>query len=206
MPKVPPFTPEATIGPFYPFLFTERMPAAPAIALSGIVHRPQGQPILLFGRVVDDGGVGIRNMILESWQANAQGRYRHPMDRSDAPLDPAFDGFARVRTDANGMYRLHTILPGGHSSPDSPAIQRAPHIRLTIFGSGIDRIVTTAFFEGEAANHADPLLCSIADETARARLVARRTPQTDADGVRAYRFDIILRGSGETPFFDDWQR
>ncbi|MEQ9331802.1 protocatechuate 3,4-dioxygenase subunit alpha [Thalassobaculum sp.] len=203
----PTFTPEATIGPFFPFRFTDgsEWQALPA---PGTGRRADGAPVALTGRILDCHGIGIRNMIVESWQANAHGRYRHPDDghsdhQGDAPLDPAFDGFARVRTDADGGFRIATIKPGAHPAVSGNAM-RAPHLRLTVFGSGIDRLVTFAYFDDEPANPADPLLASLA-EPDRGRLVARRSPAEDADGFAAYRLDIVLRGDAETPFFDDWQ-
>lgn len=198
---MPPFTPEATIGPFFPFPFTEERRWSP-LPSPGVPLRPDGQRIVLSGRILDCHGAGIRNMLLESWQANAHGRYRHPDDRGTAPLDPAFDGFARVRTGADGDYRLETVMPGRHPGADGRAM-RAPHLRFTVFGSGIDRLVTFAFFEGEPLNDGDPLLLSL-DAPDRARLVARRVADDDAGGGGAYRLDIVLRGDLETPFFNDW--
>lgn len=199
---MPTFTPEATIGPFFPFPFTEGQEWR-ALPPAGTGHRPDGTPVAVTGRIVGSDGAGIRNMIVESWQANAHGRYRHPDDRGDRPLDPAFDGFARVRTDADGGFRIATVKPGGHPAA-AGNVMRAPHLRLTIFGSGIDRLVTFAYFDDEPSNPADPLLASL-EEPDRTRLVARRSPSDDADGCAAYRLDIVLRGEAETPFFDDWQ-
>jgi len=199
---MPTFTPEATIGPFFPFPFTEGQEWQ-ALPPAGTGHRPHGVPVALTGRILDSDGAGIRNMIVESWQANAHGRYRHPDDRGDRPLDPAFDGFARVRTDADGNFRIATVKPGGHPAAVSN-VMRAPHLRLTVFGSGIDRLVTFAYFDDEPSNPADPLLASL-EEPDRTRLVARRSPSDDADGYAAYHLDIVLRGEAETPFFEDWQ-
>ena len=198
----PQFTPEATIGPFFPFAFTEGAEWR-ALPAPGTGHRADGAPVVLAGRILDCHGAGIRNMIVESWQANAHGRYRHPDDDGDAALDPAFDGFARVRTDADGGFRIATIKPGAHPAVSGNAM-RAPHLRLTVFGSGIDRLVTLAYFDDEPGNPADPLLASL-EEPDRSRLVARRSPTEDEDGATAYRLDIVLRGEAETPFFDDWQ-
>lgn len=198
----PRFTPEATIGPFFPFPFDETVPRSAALLSPGVIHRPDGQPIAVAGKVLDSAGVGIRNMIVESWQANAHGRYRHPLDWDGGDLDPAFDGFARIRTDAEGSFRLETIKPGARPCVGVPAM-RAPHLRLTIFGSGIDRLVTFAYFEDEPLNDEDPLLASL-DTGLRPRLLARRCLADDAGGVASYRFDIVLRGEAETPFFDDW--
>ncbi len=199
---MPTFTPEATIGPFFPFAFTEGADWQ-ALPAAGTGRRPDGVPVAVTGRILDCHGAGIRNMIVESWQANAHGRYRHPDDRGDRPLDPAFEGFARVRTDADGRFRIATVKPGAHPAATSN-VMRAPHLQLTIFGSGIDRLVTFAYFDDEDGNAADPVLASL-DAADRERLIARRVPEDDADGCAAYRLDIVLRGDAETPFFDDWQ-
>ena len=94
------------------------------------------------------------------------------------------------------------MKPGGHPCPTGTS-SRAPHLRLTIFGSGIDRLVTFLYFDDEASNADDPVLASL-EEPVRSRLIARRRDADDADGFAAYRLDIRLRGDGETPFFDDW--
>lgn len=198
----PPFTPEATIGPFFPFAFTEVMPGSAAVPGPGLSQRPDGRPVVLAGRILASDGIGVRNMILESWQANAHGRYRHPDDRSDRPIDPSFQGFIRVRTSASGQFRLETIKPGAHPCADGSAT-RAPHLRLTVFGSGIDRLVTFVYFDDEAQNAGDPVLASL-EEPLRARLIARRCADDDGDGFTGYRLDLVLRGEDETPFFDDW--
>lgn len=198
----PPFTPEATIGPFFPFAFVDAMPASAARPSPGVTLKPAGQPVVVTGRILGSDGLGIRNMILESWQANAHGRYRHPDDPGDRALDPAFQGFTRVRTSLSGDYRLETIKPGGHPCPDGRA-SRAPHLRLTVFGSGIDRLVTFVYFDDEASNADDPVLASL-EEPVRGRLIARRGDADAADGFAGYRLDIVLRGDRETPFFDDW--
>ncbi len=108
-----------------------------------------------------------------------------------------------MRTDAQGVYRIETVKPGARASLDGQTV-RAPHLRLTIFGSGIDRLVTYLYFAGEPLNETDPLLASLEDQL-RPRLLAAREPEGDAGGFAAYRLDIVLRGAAETPFFDDWK-
>ena len=187
-------TPEATIGPFYPGAFVEEYwsdltHVAPLVAL-----RPEGEPISVTFRIMDAAQKPVPSAIIETWQANAYGRYRHPDDRSNAPLDPQFDGFARLRTDDNGVCTLTTIKPGIHRVG---VVARAPHLRLTIFASGIDRLTTQVFFGGEALNASDPILNAIRDPEVRQRLVTRRV------GNAGYEITIVLRGEGETPFFED---
>jgi protocatechuate 3,4-dioxygenase beta subunit len=204
MKDVPPFTPEATIGPFYPGVFVAQMPADLSVVAPVLAHRPRGQPLTLSGRFFDSLGRPVPSLIIELWQANAEGRYRHPADRSARPLDSQFEGFARLRTGDDGGFRLATVKPGPHPVREGAAQLRAPHLRLTIFASGIDRVVTQVFFEGEPLNATDPVLSSIPDPAVRRRLIARRKPEPVTGDVLAYQLDFILRGEGETPFFDDW--
>ena len=193
------FTPEATVGPFFPGSFVADAPQDLWTVAPLVAHRPQGQPIVLAVRFVDALNRPVPSVVVEFWQANAHGRYRHPEDRTSAPLDPQFDGFARLRTDDEGRLRFSTIKPGAHAIG---RVMRAPHLRLTIFASGIDRVVTPIFFDDEALNANDPVLNSIPDSDARERLIARRIG--DSYGNTEYAIDIVMRGDRETPFFDDW--
>jgi protocatechuate 3,4-dioxygenase beta subunit len=201
------FTPEATIGPFYPGAFLtgfsqDLWTVAPLAA-----HHPQGQPMVLVARFLDSMGQPVPSLVVEFWQANAHGRYRHPEDRSEAPLDPQFDGFARLRTSEDGVMRLRTIKPGAHPVFRGSGEMRAPHLRLTIFASGIDRLITQVFFDDEPLNQSDPVLQSIPDPRVREGLVARRRAgSADAGAASEYEIDVILRGEHETPFFDDWDQ
>ena len=189
------FTPEATVGPFFPGAFVADAPQDLWTVAPLVAHHPQGQPIVLAARFIDALKRPIPSLVVEVWQANAHGRYRHPEDCSSAPLDPQFDGFARLRTDDEGKLRFATIKPGAHSV-------RAPHLRLTIFASGIDRVVTQIFFDDEALNVTDPVLNGIPDSDVRRRLIARRVGEVD--GVLGYGIEVVMRGDQETPFFDDW--
>jgi protocatechuate 3,4-dioxygenase alpha subunit len=208
-----PFTPEATIGPFYPGAFLTGLPQDLYDIAPLLAHRPQGRPIVFAARFLDSAGGPVPSLVVEFWQANAAGRYRHPDDRSGAPLDPQFDGFARLRTGSDGVVRLHTIKPGAHAVAAQSAVMRAPHLRLTIFASGIDRLVTQVFFDDEPLNESDPVLVSIPDPRVRERLIARRrkplaaaagTGAGDGAPIAEYELDVVLRGAAETPFFDDW--
>lgn len=202
------FTPESTVGPFFPGIFVSQMPQDLVRVAPLITLHPHGQAISLTGRVLDEAGAPVQHAILEFWQANAQGRYRHPLDTSPGALDPQFDGFARVCTDAMGEFRLVTIKPGAYKvSPQSSQsraeeVVRAPHLRLTLLASGVDRLYTQIFFEDEVLKAMDPLLMSV-DETRRTRLIAARVGEND--GTIEYRLDIRMRGEDETPFFDDWR-
>jgi len=200
-----PFTPEATIGPFYPGAFLTHMPQDLWTVAPLVAHHPQGRPMVLVARFVDVMKRPVPSLVVEFWQANAHGRYRHPQDQSAAPLDPQFDGFARLRTSDEGVMRFYTIKPGPHGVGGGSAATRAPHVRLTIFASGIDRLVTQIFFDDEPLNQSDPVLNSIPDPRVRERLIAkRRSIGAGGEGVGEYEIDIVLRGENETPFFDDW--
>ena len=201
-----PFTPEGTIGPFYPGVFVAQMPHDLTTVAPLQSHRPAGTPIQLRLRFLDAASLPVRSVIVECWQANADGRYRHPADRSGRALDPHFDGFARLRTGDDGICVLCTVKPGAHAAAVAGAAGspvRAPHVRLTIFASGIDRIVTQVFFDDEPGNAADPVLGAVSAGD-RERLIARRVNARDADGGTAYELTIRMRGDGETPFIDDW--
>lgn len=201
---IAPFTPEATIGPFYPGAFVAQMPKDLSVVAPLLTHRPQGQLVTFSGRFFDALGRAVPSLIIELWQANTYGRYRHPLDQSLRSLDPQFDGFARLRTSDDGAFCFATIKPGPHPVNEEAALMRAPHLRLTIFASGIDRLITQVFFEDEPLNATDPVLNSIPDPAVRNRLIAKRKRKSDGEGVLAYELDFIMRGVGETPFFDDW--
>jgi protocatechuate 3,4-dioxygenase beta subunit len=200
-------TPEGTIGPFYPGVFVTQMPQDLWTVSPLVGHRPSGQPIVCHLRFIDELRRPVPSLLVECWQANAHGRYRHPLDQSSRPLDPQFDGFARLRTSDEGALSLRTIKPGPHPVREDSEVVRAPHLRLTIFVSGIDRLVTQMFFDNEPLNQSDPVLNSIADPRVRERLIARRRNGSDSEGtpgIAGYEIEIVLRGEAETPFFDDW--
>jgi protocatechuate 3,4-dioxygenase alpha subunit len=134
--------------------------------------------------------------MLEIWQADAQGRFADPQDRRALP-NAKFRGFGRRGTDGNGDYAFDTIKPGPVPDPDGRA--QAPHILLAVFGRGmLMHLYTRIYFDGEAANAADPVLALVPAER-RATLIASREP---GNGNAVYRFDIHLQGDNETVFFD----
>jgi len=133
-----------------------------------------GSEIEITGRVTELDGKALDNVIVEIWQADPSGRYDNPR----------FSGWGRAPTDAQGIYRFRTVKPGA-------AAGRAPHVNFLILYSGLMRQLQTVMFFSAAA---DPVLDVV---KAKERLIAR------PDGPNRYRFDIRLRGSDETPFFDD---
>jgi protocatechuate 3,4-dioxygenase, alpha subunit len=158
-----------------------------------------GQVIEIEGQVRQEDAAPVSGCLIELWQANAAGRYAHPADRSDRPLDPKFRGFGRALTDPDGRYRFRTIKPG--AVPFEGNRWQAPHILVSLFAAGLlRRLVTRLYFEDEPANETDPILATIADPLARATLIARRD---QAARSPRYVFDIVLRGAGETVFFTD---
>ena len=163
-------------------------------------HDPAGERIVVEGRVLDGDAAPVPDAMIEVWQANAEGRYRHPEDdRAAAPLDPHFSGFGRVATDAEGRFRIMTIRPG--PVPGRGNALQAPHLTLAIFARGLLRhLYTRLYFSDEPANGEDPLLSSIEDEAARRTLLARRSGEIE--GRSRYVFDIVLQGENETVFLD----
>ena len=160
-------TAEMTIGPFFPPEF--------AAGTNDLATGALGEPIEITGRVVQADGRALDNVIVEIWQADAEGRFDNP----------AFCGWGRAATDSTGMYVFKTVKPKASGG-------RAPHINFLILYSGLMRqLQTVMFFDGSS----DPLLESLKERGER--LVAKK------EGANRYRFDIRLRGDGETPFFDD---
>ncbi len=158
----------------------------------------EGERIRIEGCVLDAEGRPIEDAMIEIWQANSHGRYNHPLDEQDKPLDPEFMGHGRASTDIKGNYRVETIKPGSVPGPDDNA--QAPHINVIVFARGmLSHAFTRIYFEDEAANQNDPVLMSIDDEAHRNTLIARRE---EADGAVIYRFDIYFQGENETAFFD----
>ncbi len=163
---------------------------------------PIGERIFVHGRVLDEDGKPLRSALVEVWQANAAGRYRHKVDSHDAPLDPNFSGAGRALTDNNGYYSFKTIKPGPYPWSNHHNAWRPAHIHFSLFGAGIlSRLVTQMYFPGDPLQPLDPIFKSIPDEDARNRLVSRLDMnRAEPHYALAYMFDIVLRGRSETPF------
>ena len=191
-------SPGCTTGPYFPREFSDG--SEDLTRRDGNIAR--GQHLLLIGRVLELDAKPTWNMVLEIWQPDATGIFRHPLDSRAKQADPGFWGWGRARTAKDGWYRFTTILPGVYR--DENGIERCPHINCTVLGIGLTRrLVTTIFFSDTPDAVSDPVLSCVPDPVLRRRLFAQRDPSLDAAGVPAYRFDIILRGEGETPFFVD---
>lgn len=163
---------------------------------------PIGERIYVHGHVLDEDGRGVPGALVEIWQANAAGRYRHKVEQHDAPLDPNFSGGGRILTDANGYYCFKTIQPGSYPWNNHPNAWRPMHIHFSLFGAGLlSRLVTQMYFPGDPLQPLDPIFNSIADEKARNRLISRLDMErAEENYALAYAFDIVLRGNNDTPF------
>jgi protocatechuate 3,4-dioxygenase, beta subunit len=162
---------------------------------------PLGERMILAGRVLDEDGRPVSGTLIELWQCNAAGRYRHPVDQHDAPLDPNFDGFGQVVTGADGDYRFLTIKPGAYPWRNTYNAWRPGHIHIAVFGPAFaTRLITQMYFPGDPLLAFDPIFQSVPEPVARERLVARYDPQlSEAEWALGYLFDIVLRGREATP-------
>jgi len=162
---------------------------------------PLGERIVVSGRLQDENSKPIANALIELWQCNAAGRYRHAVDDHDAPLDPNFTGCGRVLTDAQGNYRFRTIKPGAYPWRNHYNAWRPAHLHFSVFGIGlVQRLVTQMYFPGDPLLPYDPMYNSVPDPKARERLISHFDwERTIPDIALAYRFDVVLRGRDETP-------
>jgi protocatechuate 3,4-dioxygenase alpha subunit len=200
-----PTSPYCTIGPFFPGEFADG--CGDLTNFEG--KQARGQHILLTGTVVEQGSRGIQNAIVEIWQPDANGVFRHPLDPRSEDADPGFFGWGRSRTDAEGRYEFRTVLPGAYAAEDGRP--RCRHLNLMVLAIGLTRrLVTTVFFtsgldqEDAPGAASDPVLDCVADPARRARMFAiQERASNGADGIPVYRFDIVTRGEAETPFFVD---
>ncbi len=181
-------TPSQTVGPFFDFGLV--------IADGEIVasDAADGIHITIEGVVRDGAGDPVPDALLEVWQANAAGKYRHPADDRRTPLDDNCDGFGRVPTTPEGRFAFRTVKPGRVPGPQGTT--QAPHLLVSVLARGVlTRLATRIYFDDESSNTEDPVL-ALVPEDRRQTLVARH-----GDGNR-YSFDIVLQGPGETVFFD----
>ena len=163
---------------------------------------PIGERIIVAGQVMDEDGRPIPHTLIELWQSNAAGRYRHNQDGHPAPLDPNFTGAGRTMTDHNGNYRFMTIKPGAYPWRNHPNAWRPAHIHFSLFGPCfITRLVTQMYFPNDPLMPFDPISQSIPDERARRRLISHfDLSLTEPEFALGYRFDFVLRGREATPF------
>jgi protocatechuate 3,4-dioxygenase, beta subunit len=163
---------------------------------------PLGERIIVSGRVLDEDGRPAARTLIEVWQANAAGRYRHNVDQHNAPLDPNFDGSGHTLTDEQGNFRFITIRPGAYPWRNHYNAWRPAHIHFSVFGPAFaTRLITQMYFPGDALLPFDPIFNCVTDEKARDRLISIFDWETTVcEQALGYRFDIILSGRDSTPW------
>ncbi|HZS26961.1 MAG TPA: protocatechuate 3,4-dioxygenase subunit alpha [Candidatus Angelobacter sp.] len=184
-------TSSQTVGPFFHLGCTEQ-----ASVGSLVTAVTKGERIRLVCRVFDGEGQPVPDAMVEIWQANAEGRYAHPEDTQQKPLDSNFNGFGRLATDELGSCVFETIIPG--RVPGNDGTLQAPHINVSVFARGVlKRLATRIYFADDPANAGDPILALVPAER-RSTLLAQR----DAAEKSHWLFNIHLCGENETVFFD----
>ena len=160
-----------------------------------------GPRIIVHGKLLDGDGHPVPNKLIEVWQANSGGRYRHVNDGYLAPLDENFGGCGRCISGEDGSYCFRSIQPGPYPWPNGGNNWRPAHIHFSVFGDGFaQRLITQMYFEGDPHISICPIVQSIPNEKAVDRLVARLDMDATVPmDIRAYRFDIVLRGRDATP-------
>ena len=163
---------------------------------------PIGERIIVHGRVLDENERPVPNTLVEIWQANAGGRYRHKKDTYLAPIDPNFGGCGRTMTDENGYYFFRTIKPGAYPWRNMVNNWRPAHIHVSVFGASFSqRLITQLYFEGDPLIPLCPIVQTIPDPDAIEQLTAKLdlNATIPLDSI-AYSFDIVLRGRRSTLF------
>jgi protocatechuate 3,4-dioxygenase, beta subunit len=173
---------------------------ADADLTAGHPGEPIGERIIVTGRLLDQAGRPVAGQLIEIWQANASGRYRHQRDTHPAPLDPNFTGAGRCLTGPDGTYRFLTIKPGPYPWRNHHNAWRPAHIHFSVFGSAFtQRLITQMYFPGDPMFDLDPIFQSIPDPAARRRLIAGYDHDvTEPEYATGYRWDIALAGSDRT--------
>lgn len=193
-----PTSPYCTIGPFFPGSFCTG--CEDMTKFQG--RQASGQHILLKGRVFEEGNRPILNAVIEIWQPDSNGIFRHPLDPRFHAADPGFFGWGRVRTDADGQYCFRTVLPG---APQIGAGEpRCAHLNLMILAIGLTRrLVTTVFFSEAPDLVRDPVLDCIPPSRKTRMFAVHETAGNGNSNIPVYRHDLVTRGESETPFFVD---
>ena len=154
----------------------------------------KGERVTIAGQLIDGDGVGVSDGLIEIWQANAAGKYAHPEDTQNKPVERGWRGFGRIPTDAKGGFRFSTVKPGRVPGPDGKL--QAPHLVVAVFMRGLlKHLATRIYFPDDPANNEDPVL-NLVPATRRATLVAR------LNGKNALEWNVVLQGKNETVFFD----
>ena len=179
-----------TVGPFFA-VGLDRLNRSD-LAAAGVA----GERLTVEGSVRDGDGKPVPDALLELWQANSHGKYAHPEDTQEKPIDPTFQGFGRIPTDEHGRFRFTTLKPGAVAGPGESL--QAPHIVVSLFMRGLmRRLVTRIYFPEEPGNAGDFALSLVAPER-RGTLIARRSDKA----AGTLEWNVILQGPDETVFFD----
>jgi protocatechuate 3,4-dioxygenase, beta subunit len=187
-----------------PVLGEDRVTAEDADLTLRMGGEAQGQRINVFGRVLDSDGRPVPDALVEVWQANAAGRYRHTGDNWPAPLDPHFDGLGRVMTDSLGRYEFTTIKPGAYPWGNHHNAWRPAHIHFSLFGRAFtQRLVTQMYFPGDPLFWQDPIFNAIPPSARHRAISTFDLDRTQDNWALAFRWDIVLRGADQTPFETD---
>jgi protocatechuate 3,4-dioxygenase, alpha subunit len=183
-------TTSQTVGPFFSIGMCR------SIKQNLVDADVSGERVSIEGRVLDGDGQPVPDAILEIWQANSHGKYAHPEDDQDQPLEANFSGYGRIPTNAEGKFYFTTIKPG--QVPDPEGGLQAPHIVVSVFARGLlRRLVTRIYFPDQPANDSDFAL-KLVEPARRGTLIAKKI----TGGIGALEWNVILQGSGETVFFD----
>ncbi len=183
-------TTSQTVGPFFSIGMCRSIKQN--LADAGV----SGERVSIEGRVLDGDRLAVPDAILEIWQANSYGKYSHPEDDQDKPLEANFTGYGRIPTNDEGTFRFTTVKPGQVPDPDGKL--QAPHIVVSVFARGLlRRLVTRIYFPDEPANASDFAL-KLVEPSRRGTLIAKKL----SPGAGVFEWNVILQGSHETVFFD----
>jgi protocatechuate 3,4-dioxygenase beta subunit len=177
------------------------LPATSADLAGRGAKRAIGQLIHLRARIVDEDGAPVPGAIVEIWHCNGAGKYVHPNDTSPSPIDPHFQGNARLIAGDSGLVELRTIKPAAYAVPDSGGWWRPPHVHFSVWGRvWLSRLVTQMFFPGEPLNEHDAVLNAIRDPQARARCIATLAPTARGPAeALVYEYQLVVRGRNAAP-------
>jgi protocatechuate 3,4-dioxygenase alpha subunit len=183
-------TTSQTVGPYFSIGLTRLKNAD--LARPGV----SGERVTIVGRVLDGDRKPVPDALIEIWQANSHGKYAHPADEQNKPIEPGFQGYGRILVDESGRFSFTTIKPGAVPGPDGKP--QAPHIAVSLFARGLlRRLVTRIYFPDEPANGGDFVL-NLVEPERRATLTAKKS----ANEPGALEWNVILQGPDETVFFD----
>lgn len=189
-------TPEQTEGPFYP-THEQADKDLDLTLIEGRSERAEGEVIRVAGQVLDEAGEPVAGALVDVWQANTHGRYRHENDPNPAPLDPNFQGWAQIMTDDKGRYAFKTIVPGAYPVDDE--WMRSPHIHFKVSKRGYRELTTQMYFAGHPLNEQDHILLEVS-EAERKKVIVEFTEDAsgvddahgEMPGMKRGRFDLEL--------------